>query len=239
MESSTVICSRRRFWFASITAVSLAGAAVAAAIFFVPGAADSRPAATTSPTNEAASASGAAPESEQVAARAGTVTMADRVAAIDVLLACMKQAGLEGVEVRHGEGLRRGGVTFQVKEAEDIPAANALYRGCVERTTSPVEQAWAKQQGILTSEETEALHRRLEECVAAGGVPDEKYLGGSFEFYPNPPLRHIQIARADLEKFDQCAQREEETTGLKPPFPIPGTIAEVHAWMMNAEGGYA
>ncbi len=232
-----LIRSRRRTWFASIAVAGVAGAAVAAAIFFFPGAGDSRPvAATAEPSSEAATTSGAAPGSEQVAARAGTVTMADRVAAIDALAACMREAELQGVEVRHGEGLRRGGVTFQVKEAEDIAAADALYRGCIERTTSPVERAWAKQQGVLTADETEALHRRLEACVAAGGVPDEQLVGGSFGYYPNPPLRHIQIARADLDKFHQCAQREEETTGLKPPFPIPGTIDEVHAWMMNSEG---
>jgi hypothetical protein len=206
-----------------------AGGLAGAAIYFATAGNAGHEEPNTAPNGQQLAAPG---DSRPISARTGSVTMADREAALHDLARCLEAAGLEGVAVVPGEGMRPGGVTFRVPAAEGQPrAADAVYRDCAARTTVPVETAWRQQQGVLSSEETEALHRRLEACVAAGGIPGLAAVGGSFGYYPNPPLRHLAIAREDLDKFWQCARREEETTGLKPPYPIPGTAAEVQAWL--------
>jgi hypothetical protein len=169
------------------------------------------------------------------------VTMADREAALAAMAHCIEQELGVHVTVIPGEGLRLGTLAMELPDADGTPDAETprhgheVSRACSERHMAAVEQAWQEQRGTPTPADVEQLHRRLEACVAAGGVAEEGEVGGgAFVWYANPPARHVSIARDDLPKYYQCAQHEEELTGLKPPPPVPGDPATVAAWVVGA-----
>lgn len=159
-----------------------------------------------------------------------TVTMEDRDEAMSAFARCLAERGLTATIIP-GEGLRPARLAVAAPDADGLAdddtvrQANAAYVEC-RGTIEDVERRWAAQQGTPTSEQVLALVERLEACVRAGGVPEEGSVEGArFVRYENQP-RPVQLEPADLPKYLQCARREEERTGLLPPFPFPGGAAE-------------
>ncbi len=149
-----------------------------------------------------------------------TVAMADRERAQQQAIECIEAAGLQVEVTAPTDGMRLGTYTTL---GSDPALLHQVTTECRAKYSDPVDRAWHEQSGTPTTADVDALQSRLLACVAAGGVPDvaDKAGAEAFVVYTNAPSQPLNIAKSDLELYQQCAYQEETRTGMHAPYPWP------------------